>query len=75
MQDSHTGSCSCGDVRELKGDVAATDKEDSPRQMLQFEKQFTRDGKFGARDLQIDRLGPGGNNDVRRLQYILTNFN
>src|SRR5260370_17050743 len=68
MHDRRTDSGSRGDVRELKRNVAATDKDDPFRQMLQFEKLLTRHCEFGAGDLQIDGPGPSATNDVVRLQ-------
>src|SRR5260370_33780650 len=71
MQNRRTDSGSRGDVRELKRYVAATDKNDPFRQMLQFEKLLTRHGEFSAGGLQIDMPGPCCHTTSERLQNFV----
>lgn len=41
VDDRHVGACARGDVRELEGDVAAPDEDDSARQLLQVQELGT----------------------------------
>jgi hypothetical protein len=57
-------------MRKLKGDKAAADEENPPREFVQLQELIACRKVLGAGNLQICRYRPGRNNDVSSFQYL-----
>src|ERR1700674_3971524 len=57
-------------MRKLKGDIAASDKEDPPRKFVQLQELIACCKVLGAGNLQIGGNLPRGKNDVPSFQCL-----
>jgi len=62
-------------VRELKGDIPASDKEKPSREFVQLQELIASRKVLSAGNPQICRHLPGRNNDVSTLQSIFSHLN
>src|ERR1700674_4352970 len=57
-------------MRKFKGDIPASDKENSPREFVQLQELIACRKVLSAGNLQISRYLPGRNNDIPSLQCL-----
>src|ERR1700730_12759488 len=61
-------------MRKLKRDIAATDKENPPREFVQLQELIAGRKVLSAGNLQICRHLPSRNNHIPSLQCFFPNF-
>jgi hypothetical protein len=58
------------DMRKLKGNIPASDKQNPPRELVQLQELIACRKVLGARNLQICRYLPRRNNDIPSRQCL-----
>jgi hypothetical protein len=71
MEDDDLRAGTRRDMRELEGDVPASDTENPPRELVQLQKLIARRDVIGAGYFQTRRGLSGGNHDVPSLQCLV----
>jgi len=64
-----------GDMAELEGDVAASDKRDPLRQLFQVEELVAAGQMLFANDVQADRPRAGRNHHLRPFEDVVAHLN
>jgi hypothetical protein len=75
MENRGVSAGSGREMSEFERNITAADEYDAGRQLVQFQKLFTRDRMLCARDFQIHRPGFRRDHQIRAFEKIVAHLN